>query len=1031
MRAFARARESGSARIAAITGPPGVGKTRLAMEVAARAQRRGARVGIGRSWGDGGAPPLWPWLAVLRDLGAAPDLLAGGLGKTAHERFARLAAVLEHLRRVGAPLVIVLDDAHRADLATLLLARFVIREARDLPLLLVLTRRDEAEATTPETRELLDEIERDGTTIPLRGLPSAGVRAYLAALGLRALAPDLLQVVATITGGNPLRLRQVASRSTLDGDVAGALERTTGDMLGRLPAPHRRIVAVAALLGPEATSAEVGAVADVSAGQVEDALARAQALGLLEGGPLASVVFVHDLVREAALATLTLAERLDLHARAVAALRGSVPAQMVRRTHHALEAAGRSADQGELALGLARETARALRAAGGLEASAVLLRRAADVHAALAVPVPAAPLAVECAEAVLACGQLAQARPLFERAAGLAESEKDSLSLARAALGLGGMWLREHRFTDETARVSSLQRRALATLPAHADVLRARLLARLAAEEAYLGAPIHRAEEAVEAVRRTGDAHALAEALSLYHHIITGPGRGAQRLAVADELIVAAVDAEDVLLTLIGLCWRAADLFLLGDARGAVALEELRVRAEALQCRSIVFAVRAMEVMLTIRAGRLADAETAAAACYALGVEVGDVDALAYHGGQLAAIRVFQGREAELADLAASIAASPTLIPERERSFSLAAALFALRAGRPGAGRAALDQVARDGLGALPHSSSWLTTMLAIVELAAALGDAPVARAAYEALLPCAELPIMASLLAVLCFGSTHRLLGVAAATCGEEDRAVEHLTRAVSANERLGHRPAAIHARAELGLARIARGRGDDPARGRALVEEAIAAAEAIGIDAPAERWRTALTAGDRARRSLELAALVPAEQPGYWRVSYAGQVATIADRVGLRYLAQLLGAPDRPIPALALVVDAGAAVPAARGHRVLDDRAVAALRSRIAELRQRTPPGEAEQAELERLTRELGRALGLGGRSRTFADVPERARTAVRKAIKRAIDEIAAASPEIGRHLAARITTGTSCCYRRPAAGASSPSSRSRGII
>ena len=81
---------------------------------------------------------------------------------------------------------------------------------------------------------------------------------------------------------------------------------------------------------------------------------------------------------------------------------------------------------------------------------------------------------------------------------------------------------------------------------------------------------------------------------------------------------------------------------------------------------------------------------------------MGDVDALAYHGGQLAAIRVFQGREAELADLAASIAASPTLIPERERSFALAAALFALRAGRPDAAPAALDQLAREGLGACP-----------------------------------------------------------------------------------------------------------------------------------------------------------------------------------------------------------------------------------------------------------------------------------------------------------------------------------------
>jgi hypothetical protein len=107
-----------------------------------------------------------------------------------------------------------------------------------------------------------------------------------------------------------------------------------------------------------------------------------------------------------------------------------------------------------------------------------------------------------------------------------------------------------------------------------------------------------------------------------------------------------------------------------------------------------------------------------------------------------------------------------------------------------------------------------------------------------------------------------------------------------------------------------------------------------------------------------------------------------------------------------------------------MLDGRAMTALRARIMDLRQRTALVEAEQVELEKLTRELGRALGLGGRSRTFADVPERARTAVRKAIKRAIDEISTANPTIGQHLAARITTGTLCCYRGPAAGPSSPS-------
>src|SRR5262245_36864552 len=85
-----------------------------------------------------------------------------------------------------------------------------------------------------------------------------------------------------------------------------------------------------------------------------------------------------------------------------------------------------------------------------------------------------------------------------------------------------------------------------------------------------------------------------------------------------------------------------------------------------------------------------------------------------------------------------------------------------------------------------------------------------------------------------------------------------------------------------------------------------------------------------------------------------------------------------------------------------------------RIQALREQTDAGGHDEAELENLTQELGRATGLGGRSRSFADASERARMAVQKAIKRAIDEIALANPVVGRDLASTIETGTLCCYR-----------------
>ena len=94
MQAFRGAARERDTRVALITGPPGMGKTRLAAELAAHTRRVGARVGIGRSWGDGGAPPLRPWRAVLGDLGDPKELLADGLGQTVRDRFARFVAVL-------------------------------------------------------------------------------------------------------------------------------------------------------------------------------------------------------------------------------------------------------------------------------------------------------------------------------------------------------------------------------------------------------------------------------------------------------------------------------------------------------------------------------------------------------------------------------------------------------------------------------------------------------------------------------------------------------------------------------------------------------------------------------------------------------------------------------------------------------------------------------------------------------------------------------------------------------------------------
>jgi hypothetical protein len=249
---------------------------------------------------------------------------------------------------------------------------------------------------------------------------------------------------------------------------------------------------------------------------------------------------------------------------------------------------------------------------------------------------------------LLETGRLGEARDQFWRDAEAAERRRDADALAAAALGLGGIWVHEYRSTLDLARVSGLQRRAVAQLDASSPLAR-RLLARLAAEHAYLaGDATAILAELSSARRRTTDPLVLAEALSLAHHCLLGPDHAEQRLALAEELIAVSPTTGRPLDGLMGLAWRTVDLFLAGDLRAARSLSELREWLEIDRCDALRYLVAALDVTLATRAGRLVEAEQLADACYRLGLDVGDADADAWYGAQLVAIRWLQGREAEL-----------------------------------------------------------------------------------------------------------------------------------------------------------------------------------------------------------------------------------------------------------------------------------------------------------------------------------------------------------------------------------------------
>ena len=133
----------------------------------------------------------------------------------------------------------------------------------------------------------------------------------------------------------------------------------------------------------------------------------------------------------------------------------------------------------------------------------------------------------------------------------------------------------------------------------------------------------------------------------------------------------------------------------------------------------------------------------------------------------------------------------------------------------------------RNGLAALPRSSTWLTGIVNIVEAAASLGDAELAVEAYSLLEPYADRPVMPSL-AVACFGVVERALGLAALTFGDAELAVRRLEQAVEGNIRLGNRPLTAMSRADLAEALVVRGHAGDRS---AAVDALRRAAEAAAV--------------------------------------------------------------------------------------------------------------------------------------------------------------------------------------------------------
>jgi DNA-binding SARP family transcriptional activator len=345
----------GKSAAAFIGGEPGVGKSRLAGEIAQRAYANGALVLYGRCDEDLAAP-LHPFLEAVRVLAPAlgADRLGAirGVGELTRvvpemidmlgekpavwadpdtERLALFDAVTQLFASASneAPLLVVLDDLHWAGKSTLSLLRHLLSGTTGSRLLVVGTYRDTELARTHPFAETLADLRRDNEIyrLTLSGLAEADVTAYLAAIGNtdRAFGRELSE----ITAGNPFFMIEVVRHvedsggSWQPGSLPEGVREATGRRLSRLSEEANRALAAAAVVG---TTFDLAIVEELQDTDLVDTIAEAVQAGLVfeEPGSLVRFRFAHAIVRQVLLAELVSLKRVRLH-RSIAQLLEAAP----------------------------------------------------------------------------------------------------------------------------------------------------------------------------------------------------------------------------------------------------------------------------------------------------------------------------------------------------------------------------------------------------------------------------------------------------------------------------------------------------------------------------------------------------------------------------------------------------------------------------------------------------------------------------------------------------------------------------------
>ena len=369
---------TGHGSLVMLGGGPGVGKSRLAMEMAAYASRVGFRCLIGHCYERDEPFPYLPFVEIIEsNLAQAPSL--DDFRRRMGENAAELAQIAPSLRRVFPDIpqpmelppaqqrrylfqsvsaavgraaqtrsqLYILEDLHWADESTLALLVHLANRVAQLPVVIIGTYRDEYSENNPALVRTLEELIRLGVRpLKLGGLSRDAVAQMLNGLSQRQAPEGLVSFIFEESQGYPFFVEEVYRHLVEEGRVFDAAGQFRADIkidesdvpenvrliigrrLARLDENEKRMLAAAAVIGRSFSFKLLTAVCEVDADELFTVIEKAQQMGVIvpsSGGPETPFTFTHELVRQTLLAGFSAPRRQQLHMRVADAIERLYP----------------------------------------------------------------------------------------------------------------------------------------------------------------------------------------------------------------------------------------------------------------------------------------------------------------------------------------------------------------------------------------------------------------------------------------------------------------------------------------------------------------------------------------------------------------------------------------------------------------------------------------------------------------------------------------------------------------------------------